>query len=105
MPKPIEYCAAARPMSTGDSVDPMRPRLYEVATAVAQGDLLETVHLDVEGRPLQDEFLPKVQPPTNPPVTVEPSQEPPRTTGAAPSEGAAAAFAGMMPSRRLHASF
>ena len=26
-------------------------------TAVAQGDLLETVHLDVEGRPLQGEFL------------------------------------------------
>src|SRR5206468_3634321 len=25
--------------------------------AVAQGDLLETVHLDVEGRPLQGEFL------------------------------------------------
>ena len=36
MPKPIEYCAAARPISTGDSVDPMRPRLYEVATAVAR---------------------------------------------------------------------
>src|SRR6202012_4523334 len=25
--------------------------------AVAQGDLLETVHLDVDGRPLQGEFL------------------------------------------------
>jgi len=36
MPKPIEYCAAARPISTGDSVDQMRPRLYEEATAVAR---------------------------------------------------------------------
>ncbi|MBV8701121.1 MAG: hypothetical protein JO052_25215, partial [Bradyrhizobium sp.] len=26
-------------------------------TAVAQGDLLQTVHLDVEGRPLKGEFL------------------------------------------------
>ena len=36
MPNPIEYRVAAIPINTGDSVDPMRPRLYDVATAVAR---------------------------------------------------------------------
>src|SRR5262249_24489677 len=33
-PSPMEYCVAARPMSKGDNVEPMRPRLYAVPTAV-----------------------------------------------------------------------
>ena len=34
MPSPIEYIDAAIPMRRGERADPIRPRLYEVPTAV-----------------------------------------------------------------------
>src|SRR5512144_3207140 len=33
-PTPIEYCVATKPMSSGDTVDPIRPMLYAAPTAV-----------------------------------------------------------------------
>jgi len=40
-----------------DDLDLADPRGDRAVAAVAQGDLLQTVRLDVDGRPLQGEFL------------------------------------------------